>query len=323
MLEKEVILSLYQKMVLIRKCEEAGVDTYKKKLWKGSIHASLGQEAAPSAAAVATRPEDYFVSNHRGHGHVLAKGTPPRIFFSELFGKATGQCYGRGGSMHMMDAEHRVYPNGLVGSGAYVAAGIGMRIRYLGTREIVVAFAGDGASSTGGFHEGINMAASFHLPIVFVCENNGIAVSTKSEYALPIANLSLRAAGYGMPGVTVDGHDSLSVYHAIKNAADRARSGGGPSMVEVLCHRAVGHTGWDQAGYRTSLERNAWRYSDPIIQLRLLSVGEGLFSDAQLDAIDAEIDAVVQDAITYALAAPEPEASVEEALRFVYQGGSL
>lgn len=315
---KQVIEALYRKMFLIRQCEDLAIKAYQDKKWFGILHSSMGQEAAPAAAAVATRPTDYFVSNHRGHGHLLAKGVDPRQFMAELMCKQGGLADGRGGSMHMMDPDHLVYANGLVGSGAYIAAGIGLSIKYRGTDDVVVAFAGDGASSAGGFHEGVNFAAAMKLPVVFITENNGIAISTSRETTVPVANIAQRAAGYNMPGVTVFGADSTNVYREIKKAVDHARSGKGPAMVEVMCFRWQGHSVWDAAKYRTSLRRNEWKYNDPIPQLRQLAIGEGFFTEEELESIEKEVFDVTKDALEYGLAAPSPIATREEALKNVF-----
>lgn len=317
-IEKEKLYFMYRKMYEIRKFEEAGAKTYKQKFWKGSLHAYIGQEAIAAAAAAVTRPTDYFVSSHRGHGHILAKGVKPDIFMAELFGRLTGQCYGRGGSMHTIDAEKRVFPHGLVGSGAYISAGIGLAINYDNKDDVVLCFSGDGSVNAGGYHEGMNMAAVWHAPVVFICENNGIGVSTHIEDTTSIKNLSQRAIGYGMKGVTVDGTDPLVMYETLKKAVDEVRETKMPIMVEAVCYRAVGHTCWDNGSYRSPEENRRWEHYDPIKRLREFMITEGLYTAEEIDGWNQEIEQIIADAVDFAKKSPQPPLTVEEASKYLY-----
>ena len=318
MIEKDKLMFMYKRMFEIRSFEEAAIKTYKQKYWKGSLHACIGQEAIPAAAAAATREDDYFVSSHRGHGHTLAKGVSPDVFMAELFGRMDGHCHGRGGSMHMMNAEKRVYPNGLVGSGAYISAGIGFEINYRKKDEVVICFSGDGSVNAGGYHEGMNMAAVWNAPVVFICENNGIGVSTKTETVMPVPNISQRAIGYGIQGVSVDGTDSLVLYETIRKAVDEARIHKRPTLIEAVCHRAGGHTAWDPADYRTDEENSRWRYYDPIKRLKEYLLGEKLYTEEEIAAWQEEIRATIDHAVEFAKQSPAPPYTREEALKFVY-----
>ena len=318
MMEKDTLMFMYKKMLEIRKFEEAAIKTYKQKLWKGSLHQCIGQEAIPTAAAVATQINDYFVSNHRGHGHIIAKSVRPDIFMAELFGRLNGNCFGRGGSMHMMDKEKRVFPNGLVGSSAYIAAGIGLKINYKKEDDVVICFSGDGSINTGGFHEGVNMASVWNAPVVFICENNGMAVSTKINQTTSITNLSQRAIGYGMKGVTVDGTDVLVMYDTIKKAVDEARYNKRPTLIEAVCHRAGGHTAWDAAEYRSKEENDLWHHYDPVKRLKEYFLGEKIFTPEELTAWEDEVQQVIDDAVEFAKRSPEPDYTQEEALKYVY-----
>jgi len=318
MIEKEKLLFMYRKMLEIRLCEEAAIKTYKQKYWKGSLHACIGQEAIPAAAVAATRAEDYFISSHRGHGHILAKGMEPKIFMAELFGRLGGQCYGRGGSMHMMDAEKRIYPHGLVGSGAYIAAGIGFEINYYKKDEVVICFSGDGSVNAGGYHEGMNMAAVWKAPVVFICENNGIGVSTHIKDMVTIPNLSQRALGYGMKGITIDGTDPIVMYETVKKAVDEVREKKMPIMIEAMCCRADGHTAWDPAEYRTPEENHRWKHYDPIKRLREYMLGEDVATEDELAQCEREMEQIVDDAVEFAKNSPHPEYTRKEALKYLY-----
>ena len=318
MIDKETLKFMYEKMVEIRLFELAAIKTYKQRLWKGSMHQCIAQEAAPAAAAAATRPDDYFISNHRGHGHVLSKGVEPKIFMAELFGKLEGMCHGRGGSLHGMDAQKRVFPNGLVGSGAYISAGVGYAIKYKKQDSIVVCFTGDGSVNAGGFHEGINMAAVWDAPVVYICENNGIGVSTRTETVLPIPNISQRAIGYGIKGISIDGSDPLIVYKTIKKAVDDTRRTKRPILIEAVTQRYNGHTCWDDSEYRTAEENGRWRYYDPIKRLKDYLLGENLFLEDEIASWEARITAIIDDAVEYAKNCTNPPYTKEEAQKYVY-----
>ncbi len=318
MIEKEKLLFMYKKMLEIRRFEEAAIKTYRQKYWKGSLHAAIGQEAAPAAAAAVTNPNDYFVSNHRGHGHLIAKGVDPNVFMAELFGRLDGNCYGRGGSMHMMDQQKRVFPQGLVGSGAYIAAGIGYAINYNEKDEVVICFSGDGSVNAGGYHEGMNMAAVWNAPVVFVCENNGIGVSTDPRDTTAGTMVSQRAIGYGMKGITIDGTDAIKMYETLKWAVDDVRKNRKPILIEATCYRAGGHTAWDPSNYRPEDENTRWKHYDPIKRLKEYIESEGLYTAEELMNVEKEIEEIIENAVEYAKNSPHPEYTREEALRYLY-----
>jgi len=309
---------MYRKMLEIRLFEEGAIETFRQKLWKGSLHQCIGQEAIAASMGAVLGPADYLVSSHRGHGHVLAKGVSSRKLMAELFGRLTGVCAGRGGSMHAMDPELHVYPQGLVGSGAYLAAGMGMAIRMRGGKEVAVCSFGDGAINAGGCHEGMNIAAVQKAPVVFVCENNAFAVSTRIATVLPVAHVADRAAAYGMPGLTVDGTDAPAVFDALQGFVDRARRGEGPSLLEATCWRWRGHTVWDPSAYRTEEENEEWAKHDPIPRLAAYLAEHGALSDGERDAWRREMVDVVADAVDFAKKSPEPEMSSDDIMRFTY-----
>ena len=318
MINNEDLKFMYTKMMEIRLFDQAATATYKQRLWKGSLHLSIAQEAAPAAAAAVTQSHDYFISNHRGHGHVLAKGVDPKIFMAELFGRVDGMCGGRGGSLHSMDSQKRVFPHGLVGSGAYIAAGIGYAITYQKQDSIVVCFVGDGSVNAGGFHEGVNMAAVWNAPVVYICENNGIGVSTRIEETTPIPNISQRAIGYGIKGITVDGSDPLIMYKTIKNAVDETRSTKRPILIEAVTQRYLGHTGWDDGKYRTDEENRRWMYYDPIKRLKEYILGENLFTVEEVTMWEDSVRAKIEGAVEFAKNSATPPYTKEEALKNIY-----
>ena len=305
-------------MLEIRFFEEAAIETFRQKLWKGSLHACIGQEAIAAAIGAVLNPSDYLISSHRGHGHVLAKGVPAKLFMAELFGRTTGMCRGRGGSMHAMDGKIRVYPQGLVGSGAYLAAGVGLAITKQKKSEVVVSSFGDSATNAGGCHEGLNMAAVYKVPAVFVCENNMMGVSTRIKDVLPIDHISERASAYGMPGCTVDGTDAVDLLEVIEEFVERARKGDGPSMLEATCWRWRGHTAWDPSGYRSDEENEEWEKHDPIPRLAKYLADQGWLEPEEKASWDEEIHAHIDEAVTFAKESPEPPLSKEDILSNVY-----
>jgi len=314
----EKLCWMYRKMVQIRRFEEAAMETFRERLWKGSLHGCIGQEAPAAAMCAAMEPEDYFVSSHRGHGHYLAKGLDPKGFMAELFGRSTGLCKGRGGSMHTMDNEARIFGHGLVGSGSYLAAGIGLAIKMKGKREVVACSFGDGAVNTGGWHEGVNFAAVHKLPVIYLCENNQIAVYTPISETTPVKDVSVRAASYNIPGVTVDGADIIALYEELRKAVKRARQGEGPSLVEVKCYRWRGHTVWDPATYRSEEENEEWAKHDAIPRLETYLLSNGILTKDDVAAVKAEVRSEIEKAVEFAKSSPEPELTRAEAVKYVY-----
>ena len=309
---------IYRKMLEIRYYEEAAIATFQERLWRGSLHGCIAQEAPPAAMCAAMEQGDYFVSSHRSHGHYLAKGLDPKRLMAELFGRSTGYCRGRGGSMHTIDVESRIFGQGLVGSGAYLAAGIGLAIQMKGKDEVVACSFGDGATNTGGWHEGMNFAAVHKLPVIYLCENNQIAVYTPMHETFPIKDIAIRAKSYGIPGSTLDGTDAVALYETLRKAVDRARRGKGPSLVEAKTYRWRGHTVWDPATYRSEEENEEWAKHDPIPRMEKYLLSRGIMSENAIVPLKAEVRAEMKEAVEFAKKSPEPELTREEAMKYIY-----
>ncbi len=297
-----------RKMYLIRKFEEAAEQCYMRGLIHGTMHLSIGQEASAVGASLPLRREDYVLSTHRGHGHCIAKGGDPNAMFAEFFGKVTGYCRGRGGSMHIADVEGgNLGANGIVGGGLPIAVGVGMSIRMRKAGTVCMAFFGDGAANEGAFHESLNLAAIWRLPIVFVCENNRYAMSMPVGRAMAVPNVADRAPAYGMPGVVVDGNDFAAVAGAAGAAVERARSEGGPTLIECQTYRIRGHSRSDRNLYRTKEEIEDWRARDPILRLRRELAEAGRLDDAEADAIEAQAAQAIEAAVEFARNSPDPD----------------
>ncbi|MER3421663.1 MAG: pyruvate dehydrogenase (acetyl-transferring) E1 component subunit alpha [Chloroflexota bacterium] len=293
--------------------EEAGKLSEAGKI-PGALHLYVGQEAVAAGVMAHLTPEDQITSTHRGHGHLVAKGGDFKRMYAELFGRATGYCKGKGGSMHIADLDLGMLgANGIVGGGPPIAIGAAFANRYRGTRNVTCCFFGDGASNQGTFHEAANMAALYRLPVVFVCENNGFGEYTRQERHQAIRDIADRAAAYGMPGVVVDGMDVVAVYEAAGAAIARARNGEGPALLECKTYRFFDHVGVRGMGvsYRDDAEVLAWRERDPIttFERRLIELGV-LTAEACAAARDA-ILAEIREAVAFAEASPYPG---EEAL---------
>lgn len=306
-----------RKMFLIRKFEEGAEDSYTRGLIHGTMHLSIGQEASAVGSCMALNDADKITSTHRGHGHCVAKGADLGRMFAEFFGKEDGYCRGRGGSMHIADVEKgNLGANGIVGGGLPIAVGAALSAKRLGTGAVTVCFFGDGANNEGAFHEALNMAAVWKLPVVFVCENNRYGMSTSTERSTAVKHIAERASGYNMPGVTVDGNDFSAVTEAVDTAVARARAGDGPSLVENLTYRWRGHSKSDRNRYRTKEEIADWMTRDPIKQMSDLLVSHKVMSADEVTAIEAETEQTIADAITFANNSPSP--AVADATRFVY-----
>ena len=264
-LDKKTLVKMYRTMLRIRRFEEKVGELFTQgKIW-GAVHLYTGQEAVATGACAALNKDDYITSTHRGHGHCIAKGGELPRMMAEIFGRASGYCKGKGGSMHIADMEVGILgANGIVGAGIPIAVGAALAAKYRGTGQISLAFFSDGASNTGSFHEAVNLSAVLKLPVVFVCENNQWAVSTSVSYSVPIQNIADRAVAYGMPGTTVDGNDVLAVYDAVKQAVERARNAYGPSLVECKTYRWEGHYRGDPETYRSKEEVMEWRRKRPL-----------------------------------------------------------
>ncbi len=310
-LDKQTLLYLYEQMVLLRRFELTAQELYKKGQIPGFIHLYVGEEATAVGVCAHLRNEDWITSTHRGHGHAVAKGVPPRIIMAELFGKATGCCGGRGGSMHLYHPPSGLFgTNGLVGAGIPLAVGAGISAKVRKTDQVGVAFFGDGAVNHGTFHESINFATVQNAPVIFVCENNLYATATPLNLVTRNTDIASKAAAYGVPGVAVDGNDVLAVWQTAKQAIERARCGDGPTLIEARTYRTVGHHEGDPVVgvYRTQAEIDEWKKRCPILTFRkkLLEVWQ-LATEEELGAIDARVEGHIQEAAEFARTSPDPD----------------
>jgi pyruvate dehydrogenase E1 component alpha subunit len=305
---RTVSLNFYREMYKIRQFELKAAELFMQGLMAGNIHTCAGQEAAEVGACQALEPTDFITSTHRGHGHCIAKGGKLDIMMAELFGKATGYCKGKGGSMHIVDISLGILgANGIVGAGMPIAAGSALASKIRGTSEVTLAFFGDGASNQGTFHEVINMASAWNLPCVFVCENNRYGVSVCIDRICKVENIADRAAAYDIPGRVVDGNDVFAVYEAVQEAAARARRGEGPSLIECKTYRHRGHYEGDPQLYKSLEEVKNWKDRDPLIRLRNEITGNRVAKSAELDAIEAAVKIEIEAAVEFAKKSPYPE----------------
>lgn len=318
------LLDLYRRMVLIRRFEEKTAEMYSRGKITGFCHLYAGEEAVAVGAISALYDKDYVVSTYREHGHCLAKGAAPRSVMAELFGKATGLSRGHGGSMHLFDPNLRFMGGyAIVGGGLPIAAGLGLAVRYREEPEVVCCFFGDGALPQGAFHESLNMASLWKLPVVFICENNFYGMGTMVQNAICQEELYRFAEPYKMPGVRVDGMNVLDVYQATVEAAARAREGDGPSLIEAVTYRFRGHSMSDPAEYRSRREERIWQERDPIKQLRRKLLQDRRADEAQLAAAEQDVNAVIDDAVKFAEESPEPGLDTLGKYVYVEENGSL
>jgi 2-oxoisovalerate dehydrogenase E1 component len=308
-LTTEQALWLLREMLRIRRVEEALARAYAQGSIPGACHTYVGQEAIAVGVCAHLRPDDVVFSTHRGHGHALAKGAPAREVMAELFGKATGVSKGRGGSMHLFVPEVGLMgTTGIVGPNILQATGAGYSFQLMKTDQVSVAFFGDGAMNNGAFHEGVNMAAIWGLPVVYVCENNQFATEVPFDYATRNTDVAERVRAYGIPGVAVDGNDVLAVTEAAQAAIERARSGGGPSLIEGKTYRTRPHAeGMRDGGYRTMEEIESWKQRDPILLLESRLLDREIATQGQIDAVRQEIEDVVAEGLEFAKNSPYPE----------------
>ncbi len=306
-----LVLSLYRKMTELREFELKVQELYRGSQMPGFVHLYVGEEAVAVGVCANLTREDPVYSTHRGHGHALAKGVPGRDVMAELFGRAAGCSGGRGGSMHLYSAVHGFMgTNGIVGSGLTMAAGAALSAQLANRGQVAVGFFGDGAVNTGSFHEGLNFAAIWNLPVVYVCENNLYATEMAFRRATKNTDVASRAAVYGLPGVVVDGNNVLEVYQAAAEAVARARSGNGPTLMECKTYRIVGHHEGDPgADYRTREEVESWKKQCPLRILRERILDERWAKVSDLEHIEHETAVWLEDAVKYAKECPDPLAS--------------
>jgi len=308
-------LAIYRMMHLIRRFEERVAECFAAGEIPGFIHLCVGQEAPPAAVCALLAPADLVSATHRGHGQCLAKGADPRRVMAELFGRATGYCRGKGGSMHLCDMEHGVLgTNGVVGASLPIAVGTALASRIRGSRQVTAAFFGDGAANTGAVHEALNLASVWDLPVVFVCENNGYAEFTPQSVHTKAGSIAERAAAYRMRGVRVDGNDVPALFAAAAEAVDLARSGRGPTLIEAMTYRFRGHHEGDPMAYRQKAELEEWRAKDAIPRFRGWLLDRGHLTEADDARLVASVQAEVDEVTTFARESPwpAPEAALED-----------
>ena len=305
-LDQAQLEEMLHQMLLIRAFEESAEQLYLQGMIHGTMHLSIGQEGSAVGAIAALRADDYILSTHRGHGHCIAKGAQVGGMMAEFMGKETGYCRGRGGSMHMADvATGNLGANGIVAGGVPMAAGVGLSIQMQKQDKVILVFFGDGAANEGAFHESLNLASIWNLPVIYLCENNQYAMSMAVERAVNIERISQRGCAYGIPGVTVDGNDVLAVQAAVAEAVERARAGDGPTLIEALTYRYRGHSKSDRQAYRTRDEVKEWQDRDPI---RRFASQLGL-NDELRETLLAEAQEIIEASVEFAKASPEPELS--------------
>jgi acetoin:2,6-dichlorophenolindophenol oxidoreductase subunit alpha len=314
----ELLIKMYSTMQTIRLFEKEVLKMNALGFLPGFIHSYVGEEASATGSCLNLRPDDYIVSNHRGHGHVIAKGCEIDRMMAELFGKKDGYCKGKGGSMHIADFSLGIIgANGIVGAGLPIATGAGLAAKLENKGKVAMCFFGDGASNHGTFHESLNLASIWNLPVIFICENNQYAVSTSQKYHQKIENISERASSYKMFGATVDGNDVIEVYNSVFEAVKRARDGEGPSLVETKTYRWYGHCEADPPDiYRTREEVCEWKDKDPIIRFEKYLIEKNVLGIEKIEFIKGEIVKKVDDAVEFAKNSPEPE--LESALEDLF-----
>ena len=319
-MEKKDYLEFYQRMLEIRIFEERAAELYMKGELPGFLHSSIGQEAIPVGVCATLKESDYIISTHRGHGDIIARGADLKKMFAELYGKKTGYCKGKGGSMHIADLGLGILGAvGVVGSCIPIANGAALAFQINKTDQIVVCFFGDGASNTGQFHEALNMAATWNLPVVFVCQNNCVALSTPQCVHQKIKDVSVRAKAYDIPGMTVGGMDVLAVKEAAEAAVARARKGEGPTLIECKTYRYLGHfVGEPGTDYRTKEEVEAWKKKDAIDRFKNYLLQKKVATEKEVGDIERGVRESVEEAIRYGRESPDPKP--EEALEDVHLG---
>jgi pyruvate dehydrogenase E1 component alpha subunit len=317
---RDELLALHRTMVLVRAFDERVARLVLKGAFSGVGHLYVGQEAVAAGVCAALRDDDYVTSTHRGHGHCLAKGVDPNEMMAELFGRANGTSKGKGGSMHIADFRRGMLgANGIVGAGLPIACGAALTAKLTKSGRVAVAFFGDGASNIGAFHESLNLAAVWKLPVVFVCENNRYGEATPVEYALSAEHVSDRAAGYRMPGMLCDGQDAAAVFAKAREAVEHARSGAGPVLLECETYRYYGHFVGDAAKYRSAEEVESYKARDCIIRSAERLARDHRVTRKQLDEIAAEAERRMDEAVAFAEQGPVPDPS--ELLTDVFSGG--
>jgi pyruvate dehydrogenase E1 component alpha subunit len=316
-LPKQKLAEMLRKMVEIRFFEEKVFELYGQNLVPGTIHLYAGEEAVAVGVCSVLEKTDYLTSTHRGHGHCIAKGADLSRTMAEILGKQTGYCKGKGGSMHIADfAIGMLGATAVVGAGLPIAVGAGLSAKLRGTKQVVACFFGEGASNQGTFHESLNIASVWGLPVVFVCENNLYAMGTRQSRVMNIENIADRASAYGFPGMMVDGNDVVAVYEASAIAVERARRCEGPTLIECKTYRRRGHSRVDPAKYRPKDEVQEWLGKDPIKLFKERLIQGNIFSEGEIVSVEEEVETRIEEAVRFALDSPFPMPT--EALQDVY-----
>lgn len=316
-IDTEKLLWMYTNMLKIRRFEERVGELFAVGKIPGFVHLYIGEEAVATGVCAHLREDDYITSTHRGHGHLISKGGDLKLMMAELFGKHTGYCKGKGGSMHIADVDLGILgANGIVGGGPPIATGAALAAKYMGTDRAAVCFLGDGASNQGTFHEGVNLASIWKLPVIFVVENNMYGISFSQTRSMRVQDIADRAAAYDIPGFVVDGNDVIAVYEAAGEAIQRARAGEGPALIECKTYRYRGHFEGDPMVYRTREEEEMWKAKDPISRFEAKLMEMGVLNEAQAREINERILAQVEEAVRFAEESPWP--APEEVLEDVY-----
>ncbi|MCL2401700.1 MAG: thiamine pyrophosphate-dependent dehydrogenase E1 component subunit alpha [Oscillospiraceae bacterium] len=316
-LNRDITSTMYLRMQRIRAFENTAMTLFADGKIPGALHLYTGEEAVAAGVCANLREDDYIVSTHRGHGHIVAKGGELKYMMAELLGKETGYCNGKGGSMHIADVSKGILgANGIVGAGLSISVGAGLSISYRGTDQVCVCFFGDGSSNQGTFHEALNMAGIWKLPIVFVCENNGYGASMSQAKHMLVRDIADRGAAYGIPGVVVDGNDAIAVYNTTAEAVTRARRGDGPTLIECKTYRHRGQFEGDPGIYRPAAEVEAWLAKDPIPRFAGFLQEFGLLSAQEIEAIDQQVADEIREAIVFAEQSPYP--AVEKIVEDIY-----
>jgi len=312
------LVGIYQRMTRIKQNDERFRAVIKSGKLVMPYYSPRGQEVIPSAVSANLTDEDYICTIYRGVHDMIAKGIPLKDLWAELGGRATGTCKGKGGPMHVTHpATGVMVTTGIVGSSMPIANGLALASQVRGEKRVAVAYFGDGASNIGAFHESLNLASVWKLPVVFVCQNNGYGEHTKYAYSTSVANISMRAASYSMPGVTVDGNDPVAMYNCAKEAIERARNGGGPTLIEAKTFRFHGHVFGDVDAYMDKGEKDAWIAKDPVPLFRAWLIATGNASEDQLATLEAAIERDIDEALEFTLSSPYPD--VAELNRDIYK----
>lgn len=309
-ISNDTIIEMYEKMVKIRKFENRALNLFAEGQFGGFVHLYIGEEAVATGVCESLREDDFITSTHRGHGHIIAKGGDLKYMMAELYGKDTGYCKGKGGSMHIADATKGILgANGIVGAGHNIAVGAGLAAQYKGTDQVCACFFGDASTNQSTFHEGLNLASTWKLPVIFICENNGYGISVSQARHQNITDISQRAVSYNIPGITVDGNDVFAVFEAVSEAVARARKGQGPTLIECKTYRWRGHFEGDPTVYRPEGELEQWKKKDPIPRLEKYMLENQVMTQEEMDKLNEKIDVLVEEAVDFAQASKFPDVS--------------